>query len=477
MIPVNMPPGERSDTLPFALTVRDALSPGRGVACRVGAADAARAVRHAAVFCLSKRAKTNGKPAPKLETALNKETVPSEVVAALENVEEASQRIVESERGLIAAALMLGTHGGKVPDARMGLGTMVPDPVAFAATGDVPGMHSGSVESSHPLSGAGNAAKNAQLRFLCCGISFEGGPISSLASILAEDCPARRAIMADFDTATSMALERIGDACRGRLSAGARGIPISVDTYRSQVLFPVEEGEYVALSPLYPYSIGAELAARLQARQWAAGQDERQRFDVRVAHVGGTKPQNTGLLATYLSGRFPRLVGMPPREFELGSSVVKRFATVGISVADGAVSKEAFSAFGSAYVRHHAQPNAVTRNALDAALGAMCLDVMFPLAAVAMENDFALATTGRPILTPDEIPAGSRDIAMVLGMLEDEPTDDDIARMALAVATKVERRLRGKSFGTKNGPTTLVVDASEKGMLTAIAQQKLEEYK
>jgi hypothetical protein len=467
--------GARDDTLPFARMVRDALSPGRGVACRVDAAQVGRAVRHAAVFCLSKRAQTNGKAAPKLETVLDKATAPAEVVAILESVEEASRRIVESAPHLIAATFMLGTHGGKVPDARMGLGAMMPDPTAFAAAGDVPGMHSGSVESSHPLSGAGNAAGNARLRFLCCGISFEGGPISSLASILAEDCPARQAIVAEFDAATAMALERIGDACRDRLWAGGRGIPTSVDTYRSQVLFPIENAEYVALSPLYPYSVGAELAARLRARQWDAAPDERQRFNVRVAHVGGTQPQNTGLLATYLSGKFPRLIGMPPRAFSLGNAMVGQFA-VGLSIARGAVRKESFSAFRSAFASHRAQPNAATRTAMDTAIGAMCLDVMFPLAAVAMENERALATTGRPILPPEEIPAGSRDIAMLLGMLEDEPADDDLARMAQAVAGKVARRLHGRQVGTKDGKRTLLSDAALMDRLVAVARQKLEEY-
>ena len=293
MTPEKTSLGERDDALPFARTVRDALSPGRGVVCRVDATNAARAVRHAALFCLSKREKVNGKPAAKLEATLDKETVPPGFFAVLESAEEASKRIVDSESGVIAAVDMLGTHGGKVPDARLGLGALVPDPAALANAGKVSCMHSGSVDSCHQLSGAGNAANNAQIRFLCLGVSFEGGPISSLASVLAEDCPARRAVMEGFDKAGRAALERIGDACRSRLSAGERGIPTTVDSYRSQVLFPVEDGQYVALSPLYPYTVGAELSARLQARQWAADQDERQRFNVRVAHVGGTKPQNT----------------------------------------------------------------------------------------------------------------------------------------------------------------------------------------
>jgi hypothetical protein len=186
--------------------------------------------------------------------------------------------------------------------------------------------------------------------------------------------------------------------------------------------------------------------------------------------------QNTGLLATYLSGRFPRLVGMPRREFSQGNSVIRRFAISGIAVAGGVVSKEAFSAFGSAYASHDAQPNVVTRNAMDAAIGAMCLDVMSPLATVAMENDFALATTGQPLVAPDEIPVGSRDIAMVLGMIDDQPTIDDIVRMAHAVASKVARRLHGKEFRTKGGPRPFVADASVMDMLTALAQQKIEEY-
>jgi hypothetical protein len=274
-----------------------------------------------------------------------------------------------------------------------------------------------------------------------------------------------------------MALARIGNACRDRLSEGERGIPTSVNTYRSQVLFPVEGGQYVVLSPLYPYAVGAELAARLHARQWAVDPDERQRFDVRVTHVGGKRPQNNGLLATYLAGRFPRLAGTPPRSFSRRSTVVRRFATTGVPIADGSVSKGSLSVFESALALHHAQPNAAeAQGAMDSAIGAMCLDILSPLAEVGMANDFALATTGLPIFISGELPTASREIAMILGMLENEPDEDDIARMAQAVAAAVAAHLHGKVFRTKDGPRPVVVDASIMDILTAIARQKLKEY-
>lgn len=461
------------DLPPLVGITRNALFPGRGIVCRVDESSISSALRYAAALSLIPN-KIDGILQPKLEAALSRKRVTMTEVAGFEG--NPGPLIRAAESSLINATKSLGTHGGKIPDARISIGAIVPDVDVVKLNVTTQGMHSGTVGSRHPMSGSGNAAESAKLRFLCLPISFSSEPTQTLAQVLSRDCAARSAIFSELDTHTVAALLRIGVACAKRFFGGETGIPANVEPYSSQVFFPTGAG-YVAISPLYPLCLGAELVARLKERQRCEDENDRQKFSTRIAHVGGTKPSNAGLLATYIGGEFPRLIAMPPREFSVDSIITtKKFSRGGVGLSDGKVGATSFADFASAYYAHDMMPNVKTRATLDSAVGAMCLDVMASLVAVAKENEMSLVLTGKHLLDDADIPSRSRDIAMILGMTGVGYGADDFSRMSHAVGDKVGSRLHGRDFPTRNGAETFVVDDRVADWLSAVAGQMIEEF-
>jgi hypothetical protein len=477
---------EKNNAPPLALEVRDAMKPGRGVVFRASPGNIVQGIRYATAMCLETE-KVDDKKPPKLELALDKAYVPDGVIGKLESPSGAASRIVACEAGLVAASRMLGTHGGKVPDARLGLGAMVPDAAVESNTASIPGVHSGSVRSTHPLSGAGDARYASHLRFLCMAIAYEGAPPVSLASILAADCPARQALLDGFTDDVRESLLRVGAACAMRLAGG--DIPSNVNVYRPQVFFPFSESDdcsgYVALSPVYSYSVGADLAARVQRRSWPEHACcYREIINVRVAHVGGTKAQNGGLLSNYLSGRFPRLVAMPPLELAFeADAIVRDFRRKGLQVAGGYPRKESLEAFDAAWYSCDLMQNVRTAAALRDAISDMCRDVLAAVSVLARENDVALATRGTPIAFAGDLPEASMEVARLLRLPAapgrealPELDEDEMDAVAVTVARRITNRLDGRPVATTVGREKLSVDERLHDLIAGIARQTIGEY-
>lgn len=462
----------------LAFAVRDALTPSRAVPCPVDGANVEKVFRYATAICLEARPKEDGKAPPKAETFFDKPKLPPGFLMRLEDRSLVGSRVVANLPNLLIAVNMIGTHGGKVPDTRSGPAAVVASSAALQAGGDIVGMHGGNVAIGHPLSGAGNAAQSPQLRFLCMGLSFTDGSVESMASFLSGGRPELDVLIETLGTQASRAIQQIGTACRARLSAEGKA-PTSIDPQRAQVLFPLNDDDYLSISPLYNYCLGAELYARIQRRVWAADESQRQKLDQRPVHVGGTKPANSGLVGTYIGGRFPRLLAMPPREYSFQAAVlIRRFLESGLSVSDGDISQEAVDIFFTKAAAHEIRPNAQTRDAMLAALGALCDGALSNLSLISRENGIALAS-GRPPLVPPEtdVPQRSRDIALILGLIEDKDEEVDdrfLSRIASSVAAQVRERLHNRRPQAGRGP--FVVDEAFDAMTRGIALQKLGEF-
>lgn len=467
------------ETLPdislLACRVLDALTPGRGAPLDADEGSLGRSIRHATALCLDDAKKTIEGEVKKLSRSDDRDgdkPLSDEVATLLDSVAEASARVIAAEAKLVLAVEMLGTHGGKLPDPRLELGAMVPPMTVTELTAGVAGVHADSVALSSPLSGAKNAANNAHMRFLCMCVSWVGGKPVSLAEILAFGGPRREAALSTFTPDAQEALLRVGAACERRL-AGA--VPAAVGGYRSQILFPVEDGNYVALAPLYSYGIAAELVSRLDRRKFAkAG---RQRIDTRTVHVGGTKPWNAGLLATYVSGRFPRLVGMPmiPRR-DTFDAAVHLFQKGTLSIDGGRVSRESFDQFERAQSHMDRLPNAMTRDRREAALRDMAGCILSNLSAVYEANLACIAASGERLDEGAAATGASRDIALVLGMLEEKATEDDLRRVAKEVASRLGRFLGGRKVSGPEGERTFVVDEATHDLLVESALHVLREH-
>jgi hypothetical protein len=498
--------GVASDMPPLLGAMRDSLTPGRGAFCAVNPGNIVEAFRYAVAICLEIKPKketrdpevtaegvpgptgaspsakapaiggdAKPKKAPKFADLIDKGAVTDEVLACMVDPSLSDARIVASRANLLLAVSMLGTHGGKIPDARIPLGALMPSAEVVAASAGEPGVHSGSVATSHPMSGSGNAAQNAHMRLLCAPLALDGGFPTSLAAVLAGRSPDRDAILAAFSEEAAAVLTEVGTAVEQRMSSGG-GIPSSIPGNAPQILFPLGDGQYVAVSPLYPYSLGAELHARHQARVWGKDELRRQLIETRLVHVGGTKPWNTGVLATYLSGRFPRLVAMPQRQSEMTADrLVRQFKTRGLSLTSGSVSSEMVTVFLGAVAAVQKASNVRTNAAVRESVGAMCDAVLADVAVVARENGLAQALDGKPLVEDiGRLPEASAEVALLLGMIPDRsPSDDELDAAASRVASKVADRLHG-SVGKNNVP--FVADGEVIHLITGIARQHLEEF-
>lgn len=461
----------------FGHAVRDALTPGRGAPLQVTTAELGAAVVYATAIAIDP--KEVSKALGDIEAAFKKSEPLVGFDERVSSAVLASERLVKARATLIAAAGMLGTHGGKVPDARLSPAAVVTSRNEADYENElVPGVHSGSVISSHPVSASGNAGQNAGMRLLCMAISVDGAQVVSLAQILASEGPLLEAVTAPFTAEARSVLSEVGRACSVRLSGG--GQSEIVPPYRTQLLFPIKGGKYVAVSPLYSYSMGADLHARLERRRWAADDTRRQVIDSRIVHVGGARPWNTGLLATYISGMFQRLAALPPRQFEVdGGATVRRFRKGDLPIVSDSLSHDAIMAFLRAEIAHGIQPNVATQAARNERIGALCLEALRNLVVIEGEQSVSLSLHGVPIQIGPEVERGaSRDIALFVGLLVNDgervaPSADDYGRLARAVADRVTGKLHGRR--PEKGGAPFVSDARFHDLVTGVAMQKIQE--
>ncbi len=239
------------------------------------------------------------------------------VVAALDKISEikddaqermsnpsvASDLIKENSSRLLEAALLVGTHTGKVPNPTNAFGALVAD--ADVLSGCVGSALAGSatVASRRPLAGSGSAAAFRAMRLYATTFVVDG-KVTALAEILAQhNHPIRSALLSVLDAKARSILEEVSERIREHFD---RGCPPALDPTFKQLFFPVGEGYHI-VTPVVSNGLIAEFVARLRNRR-AAGE----RFFTRDLHVGGSKPQNAGVLALDIGGRFPHLVAEPP---------------------------------------------------------------------------------------------------------------------------------------------------------------------
>jgi hypothetical protein len=495
-------PGQHVEVPRLLGAVRDALTPARGAPLAAGLSELAEAIRYSTAICLEikKPAKSqagedseadddpseitneaagtgsNPKKGAKIEALIDKGEIPAAILQRLSDPALTDARIVAARDNLLIAVSMLGTHGGKVPDARSTVRALMPIAGIVDATAGESGVHSGSVATTHPMSASGNATQNPHQRFLCMALKFGDSAPVALCSVLAGDSPEKEAILKACGKEAASVLAEIGAAVEKRMTRG-EGVPSRVPGSSPQVLFPVgEDGRYVAVTPIYPYAIGAELHVRHQARAWCEDEMRRQLLDTRVVHVGGTKPQNTGMLATYLAGRFPRLVAMPQHPGVNADRLVRQFKMHGVALNSGGIPTELVLSFFNALAARDHKPNKETRASVIDSVGAMCDAVLSDVAQLAREHGYALAVGGRSLVEdPKYLPEKSVEVARLLGIIPNETTTEtDLDAGAARVADKVTERLHGRKRPGSQAP--FVVNGDMIALITGVARQRLEEF-
>jgi CRISPR-associated protein Csy1 len=213
---------------------------------------------------------------------------------------DAARRVAQVQQ---ASHVLKFTH----PDAR---GTSL-DSAGNAAAGDLLiGSHS--VADAGPRDVVGNAAALDVAKFLA--IEVDGQPLYRRAA--AADPNLRAALGADADG------QMAAFATYSQPKDGA-----ATHTLAKQLYWPLPDGDYHLLAPLFPSALAHGVWSRIQqdrfsdqakaARKAAREEQPHQHGyceypDMAIPHFGGTKPQNISLLNSQRRGEVYLLAALPP---------------------------------------------------------------------------------------------------------------------------------------------------------------------
>jgi hypothetical protein len=241
----------------------------------------------------------------------------SALVGAMSGVKKASPKILadgflldakaandllfKKKEILFKAIEGMGTHVAKIPDNTVEMGVMTADDVSVV-TG--PGYLDGSsVRISRALTGAGNAGWTSAYRLLSTTVRIDGETIT-VADVLIHHGNMLSAFADGLSAVSLGILREVGVA----LSEARRNRPTGIDAGQKILLFPIGPDRYRAVTPLVSAGLVGELTRRIWDRRSAG-----QRVITETVYIGGTQPQNSGLLVSDLGGRLSRFWSVPPQ--------------------------------------------------------------------------------------------------------------------------------------------------------------------
>ena len=222
----------------------------------------------------------------------------------------------------------IGTHTGKIPNPSVsGPGGLLYDKDIFAKASELSFVSSASVNAGQRIGAAGNAAQNRAQRFLCVTFLLDGQPVSVFEDISSKGAIYSTLIELGFPKND---LEEISEIIRLRFSSSNNETP---GFYSKGLIWPTDEGD-VIITPVHPYAMALEMHARFKGRV-AEGHSIKNTW----IKIGGTKPQNAGLVNNDLGGTHRLLESTPPKRqsrsarvaFIAGASKALPFAPVGRS--------------------------------------------------------------------------------------------------------------------------------------------------
>lgn len=205
--------------------------------------------------------------------------------------------IAKQEKTFVGAARSIGTHSDKVPDPTRGNGSFFAE-----ATATVEGYVAGlSTRDRSKVAGAGNAADSRAMALLSKKIAV-GNRVVTVAEDLVDGGIFLDVLMSNGMSASL--LDEVRAILKERM-AGPSDAPVECET--KVLTLPNEEGGYTLVSPVHSYQAFDTFSKRLKAIRDAHGY-----IATRAHNVGGSKPQNAGILNNAYNGTHRLLVGVPP---------------------------------------------------------------------------------------------------------------------------------------------------------------------
>lgn len=219
------------------------------------------------------------------------------------------------EANLVAAASgLVGEFTTKVPNPAVGgVGSFFACSEVVDATKKVPFATSMTIDCRRGLGAAGNAAAGRAMRLLTARFSIAGCAVDLVDDITAATGFGPITAALNRLGLSLEVIERIRDELLEAKTGPAEAAP--VDEYAKVLLWPVGDDMYHQITPVHSYGLFVEMHARIKERRAAGGW-----INLRRTIVGGSKPQNAGLLNSEFAGNHLHLLAQPPTIQRPGST-------------------------------------------------------------------------------------------------------------------------------------------------------------
>lgn len=225
----------------------------------------------------------------------------------------------ETKNLLVAARDHLGTHTAKVPNPSVtGPGGLFADAGVLSEASRHAFVSSASFNARQRVGAAGNAAQGKAQRFLASRIKVGNDIVDISESIASKGAVYNSMIELGFDPT---AVSELAEILRGRMDGTVGDTTPGSGT--KGLIWPTDEGDIV-ITPVHSYAMHVELAARIKARH-----DGNRSIDHTHIVVGGTKPQNAGLINSDMGGWHRMLISKPPEVSSIEERTALRVAKSG----------------------------------------------------------------------------------------------------------------------------------------------------
>lgn len=272
----------------------------------------------------------------------------------------------QSKNLIVAAESQVGTHTAKIPNPSVeSPSALFANSEVFEAAVSSHYVSTASVKSSQRIGAAGNAAQGKAQRLLATRLDIDGVLTDVAEDIAAGGKVCQALARIGFQDETLNGIAKIMNA---RMAGDVEQNTPGVGT--KQLIWPTDEGD-VVITPVHPYAMHVELARRLERRRETGS-----RIRTTFVTVGGSQPQNAGLVNGDMGGRHRLLIGIPPQVEGVESRTVYRDVVRG-EIGYGKPSTDASISFLK-LLKMTERDNRESRKALESAIRKMVVGIAMP---------------------------------------------------------------------------------------------------
>jgi len=206
-----------------------------------------------------------------------------------------------------ASPAQVGTHSAKIPNtAASGKTVFTVEQPIYAAAQSSPFLSSMTVSTKQRLGAGTNASQNATNRFLLMSFLINGEIVNFGESIV------ERGIIYDTLIEIGMSPQQIDELSTDLVKERDTSANFPLGPNQRCLIWPTEDGD-IQITPVHPFAIHFEMNSRVKRRK-----ETDNWINTRAIKVGGSQPQNSGVINNMFSGFHYLLESLPPKTLSVG---------------------------------------------------------------------------------------------------------------------------------------------------------------